>query len=157
MESLFKVSINKKESINKKVCARCGEELTLDNYSTHNTSKDGLQSWCNRCNRLYSMLMREYKDVGGVKYCKKCKRFVPKNLFYPSKTHKDGLQSYCQECDREHGKLRNGTTGEYREPGESHIPLQKILDVMLKMPLKYILDTLRKRGVKGRIQYEEDL
>lgn len=145
------------EEVKTKICPRCGEELTLDKFTTHSTTKDGLQSWCNRCNTLYNMLKREYKDVGGVKLCKKCRRFVPRNKFYPNEKHKDGLQSYCQECDKEHGRLRNGTTGEYRELGESHIQLQKILDVMLKMPLKYILDTLRKRGVKGRIQYEEDL
>lgn len=141
------------EEVKTKICARCGEELTLDNFSIHNTSKDGLQSWCNRCNRLYSMLNREYKDVGGVKYCKKCRRFVPKNQFYPNEKHKDKLQSYCMECDREHGRLRNGTTGVYRE-SESRLSVH---DYMLKMPVRDILDILKERGCEGKISIKEDI
>lgn len=136
-----------------KVCARCVEELPLHNFSTHNTSKDGLQSWCNRCNTLYNMLNREYKDVGGVKLCKKCRRFVPKSHFYTSQTHKDGLQCYCKDCDKEHGRLRNGTTGVYRE-AESRLSIH---DYMLKMPVREIIDVLTERGCEGKISIKEDI
>ena len=49
-----------------------------------------------------------------MKKCPKCKRMLPKSFFYPRKTT-GGLQSWCIECSRGHGRLRNGSTGIYRE------------------------------------------
>ena len=48
-----------------------------------------------------------------MRLCTHCKQMKPESEFYPKG---DGLQSWCKDCCREHGRLRNGTTGEYRTP-----------------------------------------
>lgn len=49
-----------------------------------------------------------------LRECTKCHRFLPESSFYTRRST-GGLQSQCIECCREHGRLRNGSTGIYRE------------------------------------------
>lgn len=47
------------------------------------------------------------------KTCTKCGRTLPLSEFY--KKSYGGYQSQCKDCCKEHGRLRNGYTGEYRQ------------------------------------------
>ena len=54
-----------------------------------------------------------------TKVCAKCGRELPVSEYYAKG---DKLQSYCKDCMKEHGRLRNGTTGEYRQETINEIP-----------------------------------
>jgi hypothetical protein len=38
------------EEIKTKVCRKCGQELPITEFSVKTTAKDGLQSYCKKCN-----------------------------------------------------------------------------------------------------------
>lgn len=54
-----------------------------------------------------------------TKVCAKCGRELPVSEYYAKG---DKLQAYCKDCMKEHGRLRNGTTGEYRQETAKEIP-----------------------------------
>lgn len=87
-------------------------------------------------------------SVNGVgledefKRCSKCGEIKEYSKFNKSSSHKDGLQSYCKLCDREHGKLKNGSTGIYRNISEE---LQKFTD-------KQLISELKQRGYNGELK-----
>lgn len=99
-----------------KKCKCCGIIKPAEEFSKKNGSPDGLQPWCKSCSNMYLQLGDFYKNRGGVKFCRRCRTFLPRDMFNANARHNDGLQSYCKVCDREHGRLRNGTSGVYREP-----------------------------------------
>jgi hypothetical protein len=69
--------------------------------------------------------------------CPNCGRELPENKFYRKGK---GLQSWCIDCCRKHGKLRNGTTGEYRDnPTISDATDQQLYD------------ELKRRGYQGEL------
>lgn len=126
-----------------KICKRCLKEKPLDEFGKSDTTPDGLQSWCRECIKLYSVLNRKYKDVGGVKLCRKCHEIKPKTEFYPNRGKKDGLQSYCKDCCKEHGRLRNGSTGEYR---------REEMNLLGSYPVESLIDELKRRGYVGELK-----
>lgn len=86
-------------------------------------------------------------DDDMFRTCPKCGRTLPVSEFYP-KSDGEGHQSYCKDCCKAHGRLRNGTTGEYRE--ESPVTEEMIEKVIVE---------LKKRGYKimkpKPIEYDE--
>lgn len=50
-----------------------------------------------------------------TKVCAHCGMEKPIGSFY-KKGEFGGTQSWCKKCQKEHGRLRNGSTGEYRTP-----------------------------------------
>lgn len=55
-----------------------------------------------------------FKDKQNrLKKCPKCGLYKDESQFY--KRGENGLQSHCIDCCKAHGRLRNGTTGIYRE------------------------------------------
>lgn len=45
-----------------KVCTRCEEEKSLDQYGNHSKTRDGKQSWCRACSADHARLKREATD-----------------------------------------------------------------------------------------------
>ena len=131
-----------------KVCKRCGKEFKISEFGKNEAAKDGKQSWCNRCNRLYNSLRIEYADVGGVKVCSKCRRIKPLTDFYKIESRRDGCSSYCKDCDKEHGRMRNGTTGEYRI--DTTLPPQQVIK---RIATPVIVAELKDRGAKGSLEF----
>ena len=101
-----------------KVCAKCGRELPLLQFSTNRRMKDGHQSECKECvakagkksrARLNEKKRAEREKAAqaelasGVKVCRKCGRELPISAF--GKGHStDGLQAFCKECKAEQGR-----------------------------------------------------
>ena len=50
-----------------------------------------------------------------MKECPKCHRKLPESSFYVRDRDKGWLQSWCMDCCKDHGRLRNGSTGIYRQ------------------------------------------
>lgn len=50
-----------------------------------------------------------------MKQCTKCHRILPESEFYVRRDN-NTLQSQCKDCCKAHGRLRNGTTGIYKNP-----------------------------------------
>ena len=101
-----------------KVCAKCGRELPMLQFSTNRRMKDGHQSECKECvakagkksrQRLNEKKRAEREKAAqaelasGVKVCRKCGRELPISAF--GKGHSaDGLQAFCKECKAEQGR-----------------------------------------------------
>ena len=130
-------------------CKRCQKDKPVTDFTPSATTPDGLQSWCTECISLYTKLSAEAKNkgLGGVKFCRKCHEIKPRTEFYPSMTHKDGLQTHCKAFDKEHGRLRNGTTGEYRD----------IHEELNKYSSRQLADELKLRGYEGNLKKVEEL
>lgn len=141
-----------------KVCKRDGAVKPVTEFWKSKTTRDGLQSWCKECMTEYKRENKRARQIylGGVKLCKKCREIKPKTEFNACHAHKDGLQSYCKKCDREHGRLRNGTTGEYRQPDKvKNAAAEQIsLDFgkdLSAFTLRQLLDELKRRGYTGEL------
>ena len=79
----------------------------------------------------------EKKLFEKTRVCPNCGRELPENKFYRKGK---GLQSWCIDCCRKHGKLRNGTTGVYRDnPTISDATDQQLYD------------ELKRRGYQGEL------
>lgn len=101
-----------------KVCAKCGRELPMLQFSVNRRMKDGHQSECKECvaktgresrQRLNERRRAERAKAvqaqleSGVKVCRKCGRTLPLSAF--GKGHAaDGLQAFCKECKAEQGR-----------------------------------------------------
>ena len=101
-----------------KICAKCGRELPMLQFSVNRRMKDGHQSECKECvaktGRKSRQRLNERKRAerdkavqeqleAGVKVCKKCGRTLPLSAF--GKGHAaDGLQAFCKECKAEQGR-----------------------------------------------------
>lgn len=72
-----------------------------------------------------------------MRTCTKCGRQLPLSEFYPKN---EGHQSWCKDCQKEHGRLRNGTTGEYRAN-----------PTILEATDKQLYDELKRRGYDGKL------
>lgn len=72
-----------------------------------------------------------------MRTCAKCGRQLPLSEFYQKN---DGYQSWCKDCCKDHGRLRNGTTGEYR----ANPTISEATDNQL-------YDELKRRGYEGKL------
>lgn len=67
------------EQIKTKVCAHCGVEQKVTEFSKNSTSKDGLQSWCKTCtnkyNKWYERVEKRIRDRIKEQYEQKYAKF----------------------------------------------------------------------------------
>ena len=116
-----------------KRCARCKEQKTESEFGKKRQSKDGLKSWCKKCEREYARKYykkyykrnrgdvkkyyayeQSHRVVDGVKEkrCRKCGKWKPESKFYKQSKHKDGLANRCKECkDKDTNKARKRRSG----------------------------------------------
>ena len=75
--------------------------------------------------------------VVNTRKCTNCGRELSESQFY---RRGNKLQSWCIDCQKQHGRLRNGTTGEYRnDPTVSQATDQQLWD------------ELKRRGYEGEV------
>ena len=97
------------DCIRMKKCSRCGEIKTFDQFSKRRESKDGLQSRCKSCVKLYK-IERKNKNVAyrlehpvdenSYKKCSICNEVKPLKMFDKHAGEKDGHISCCKDCRR---------------------------------------------------------
>ncbi len=96
-----------------KVCTKCGEEKSGNDFNKAKRYEDGLQFWCRACmkaNReankeksLARVLALQEKNKGmKTKVCPKCKEEKPIDAFNKCRSKKDGLNSHCTACKKAH-------------------------------------------------------
>ena len=92
------------------------------------------------CNQVTERQPIENTAQPKMKTCPKCNRTLPLSDFYVMVGRPDGHSSYCKDCNRQHGRLRNGTTGEYR----ADPTISQATD-------KQLYDELKRRGYDGKL------
>lgn len=101
-----------------------------------------------------------------TKVCNKCGKELPLSEFPPKKGTPDGLSYQCKECAREYGreyaKRKREERLAARERGrmseiipESTASEEVLMDFLLKIPPRYLIKALYKRGYDGDLTYTE--
>ncbi len=107
-----------------KVCARCSQELPMSDFAIRAASKDGLQTWCRRCNSSWATEHRPRKmQVAppvqpGMKWCRRCGRTKVESSFASNRRRPDGLQSYCRACQAEDYRTKQIAASRVVKPGD---------------------------------------
>lgn len=77
-----------------------------------------------------------------LRKCIKCGRELPLDQFYKDKRMIGGLKSVCKECTNEYNRIRHIAKQEEKES----TPLSKFTP-------RELIEELRRRGYKGKLQY----
>lgn len=112
--------------------------------------------WCVNFIRDSKTLSNHVRNKIIKKKCPNCGEYKPAiSGFYCSDNR---VQSHCIECSKSHGRLRNGSTGVYRNPdGEMPIALFSDVEIMEEVKRRSLLtvdlaiEILREGGMKGEI------
>ena len=116
-----------------KRCSKCKKFKDESEFGKKPSRKDGLRSWCKKCDSEYASKyyrrgrgsvrkQRRYDEfhrvVDGVKQkrCNKCRQWKPEGEFHKRRKSKDGLRWQCKKC------LNEATRKYYKKEGE---PLKK--------------------------------
>lgn len=95
---------------NTKICKRCGEEQSIDNFYKVPSMKDGHDNTCKACRkklrRLRDGVKVEPLITEGVMVCPVCKRELSVDTYAKSKT---GRYWMCSDCYKEHTLINNGS------------------------------------------------
>lgn len=103
-----------------KVCTKCEEELPVDNFGRHATTKDRRQPWCKACQRAYDQVRYKQRKAAmesapladkqakesKQKQCVKCSQTKPVEEFPINVRSGDGRHSWCKVCMREYTRDR---------------------------------------------------
>lgn len=87
-----------------KKCSHCKEIKQRSEFSKHNYSLDGLQTYCKLCRRELAKMQREkikekiLEKVIIEKRCKKCRETKKTIEFTKSLSSKDGFSNTCKMC-----------------------------------------------------------
>lgn len=116
-----------------KYCPKCKEILPKENFSKNKKTKDGLQSYCKICKRIYektkennevydrSKIIEEYrqKEKDTIFFCKQCNK--EKTLMdYIIGIRKNKIRKECKECSQRHNEkykiklIKSGVTKQWR-------------------------------------------
>jgi hypothetical protein len=87
-------------------CPDCGEIKLVTEYHKNNSRKDGLQSFCKECMRIYSQQRNQtIKNSPNPQYgpedakkCPDCGEVKLVTEFQKNSARADGLQCYCKKC-----------------------------------------------------------
>lgn len=83
-----------------KLCKKCNNWFTKDNFRKQKASADGLYYWCKNCSKEYYMQQANTKkSIPEHKLCKKCGITKKSKEFCKDPHRKDGLRTYCKDCD----------------------------------------------------------
>lgn len=89
-----------------KVCTKCGEEKSLDNFPNEKKRKDGKYPWCKPClsqHRKERYIAISRKVWIEQKICSKCKEWKPRDQF--KKYVGNNLHYRCIECENKEKEL----------------------------------------------------
>ena len=131
-----------------KICKKCKETKSLENFSPNKTTKDRVSIYCRSCdckrakNRQRLLFSRETIESPPTKYCPDCKLTKPSVSFHRDKCVLDGLGVRCKNCTKIKDKFR------YQNNHEKD-------SVMAK--LRIMLQSAKKRALKGNLPFEIDI
>ena len=148
-----------------KICARCKQELSLDNFYISKNGK--VNSYCKICDKERKKNNKPVEppiDLDFYKTCSCCGQRKLATEFNKHKWRKDGLSTQCKECDHNQQK-------QYAEKYKSNkIPSTKICSMCKKEKLSsefsycsrnfdrlniYCKDCCKERFTTNRQQYAE--
>ncbi len=107
-----------------KRCSKCKKRKTESEFGKKRQSKDGLKSWCKKCEseyarkyywgnrgdvKKYYTYEKAHRTREGVKEkrCRRCRKWKAESEFYKKRSHKDGLAYQCKPCaDKASNKSR---------------------------------------------------
>lgn len=49
-----------------KICGKCGNELSIDNFHKNKSTKDGLHNYCKDCMKSYRTSKKSNVEKGGI-------------------------------------------------------------------------------------------
>jgi hypothetical protein len=102
---------------NTKICKRCGEEQSIDNFYKVPSMKDGHDNTCKACRkklrRLRDGVKVEPLITEGVMVCPVCKRELSVDKFDTYAKSKTGRYWMCSDCYKEHTLINNGNDKNY--------------------------------------------
>jgi hypothetical protein len=87
-----------------KKCSKCKELKLFSDFCKKVKSKDGLQSWCKKCNNEETLIKRLQNKLSlpllplNHKKCSKCNQVKNFIEFGKDKNKKDGKKYKCKEC-----------------------------------------------------------
>ncbi len=87
-----------------KVCSKCKQEKSFNDFAIARDKKDGKSSQCRICSRERGRNWREKCrsrpdiKIPATKKCACCKETKPAVEFYENKEKKSGLGSWCKIC-----------------------------------------------------------
>ncbi len=96
----------------KKICSKCGQRKTLEQFHRDRRLKDGRKGMCADCCR--ANLRHDYlpdEDPAVTHRCPDCGNEYPRTLeyFHANRTSPSGFQTYCKKCQYSQGaKYRTG-------------------------------------------------
>jgi hypothetical protein len=102
-----------------KQCKRCKKSKEISEFNKQSSSKDGLSSWCRKCQSEYKK-ERYKKQIINVKEkkCTKCQD-VKKSKHFSKAGSPDGLGLWCKKCISSYSKEH------YNKNKESLKPIRK--------------------------------
>lgn len=112
------------EAVPTKKCSGCQRMLPLTAFSRHRGAKDGLQTSCRECQKVW---YQQYKIHGsyrphrpiraapdGHKWCTGCDELKPVAEFYKNRGRKGGLTDTCKTCQLTWSRERYARDPKYR-------------------------------------------
>lgn len=107
-----------------KMCRKCLETKSLEEFSKDRTEKSGRNIYCKECTReanraskrkaLQANLVGTPLIVKTEKYCPGCEETKPAQEFSRNRSAWDGMQHCCKECARERNAAYRERNTEYR-------------------------------------------
>lgn len=85
----------------RKICTKCGQEKTTEEFGRRTISPDGLTTWCKSCLCQYGRERNRptpFESTIFSRVCTRCEVDKPLSEFSPSPKGKFGHSSQCKEC-----------------------------------------------------------
>ena len=89
-------------NVTHKVCGKCGELKSIDEFNVRKDASDGHRNRCKECKKKHQECKKKY-DVTH-KVCSKCGELKSIDEFNVSKRASDGYQHRCRECMKKYWK-----------------------------------------------------
>jgi len=88
-----------------KKCSKCGIVKPKIEFQKSCKAKDGLQSQCKECRKIYKAKIPETYEIVTEKVCRICGLLKPINSFFKDKRRKDLHRNECKECENKQLKI----------------------------------------------------
>lgn len=87
-----------------KICPKCNQCKSYDNFGKNKSNSDGLSTYCKLCRCEYrkvsSQGYRKDEVLSETKICTGCDEEKSHTQFNKDRYSKDGLQTYCKQCKK---------------------------------------------------------
>jgi len=149
-----------------KICNKCGETKSLDEFHNLKRSKDGKQGYCKECSKIYIENNKEHLKEYSKKYSIDNKEHYQEYQKQYNKEHKEERLEYQKEYDKtegrkvyhqkhfqKHKRARVTHQNEYNKEKRKTDPLYKLYDCIQTR----IYGSLKKKGIVKSKRTEEML